>query len=220
MPTSTLPSTLASQPACFRRQSCPQSNQSVNLLDICWRFISNLISTFCFSTCSNYIAIVTNSTKWQIQKICRFRGQGPSCKKYQTSYISACAYGCVLSGTFLVKIEVISTQFWPKRRLILDYVLIDRRLLPLRPRMQRLRGRTGAAADTLLSRWCPVAGASSAARTFQAIMGHCSSRRIFPNFHQRLERSQHVEVHVPTHMYISLRIITFYQTTEKPDVRS
>ena len=120
----------------------------------------------------------------------------------------------------LVKIEAISAQFWPKRHLILEYVLIDRRLSPLRPRIQRLRGRTGAAADTLLSRWSPVAGASSAARTFQAIMGHCSSRHIFSISHQRLQRSQHVEVHVPTHMYISLRIITFYRTTGKPDVRS
>ena len=137
--------------ACFRRQSWPQSNQSVNLLAICWRFISNLISTFCFSTCSNYIAIVKNSTrKMADTKICSFRRQGPSCGKYQTKCISACVYKCVLSGTFLVKIEAISTQFWPKRHLILDYVLIYRRLSPLRPRIQRLRGRNGATADALL----------------------------------------------------------------------
>ena len=92
------------------------------LFGSCWRFISRLIFTWGFGTCSNQQVWQTALKKWQIQKMCCFCGQRPSCGNYQTNYKSPYVYECVLCVTFFGPDGIPHTRFRPKCHLILDYV--------------------------------------------------------------------------------------------------
>ena len=92
------------------------------LLGSCWRFISRLISTCGFSTCSNQRVWQTALKKWQIQKICCFVDNTlvvVLIRQIVNRHMSTNV--CCLSP-FCGPDRIPHTWFRPKRHLILDYV--------------------------------------------------------------------------------------------------